>query len=427
MADDESLEPATKVLFQSAIEAGADPHYNACVGENTGSVENAPLYAGGFEKATEVLLVSLGLVPPSNARPMWARGRIEDILVYPICYCARHHVELSIKHLIPLAWTAFKLRHPNDRKGLSKPEIGTKHSIKLYWNMLNDICKATDSRLESLAGALEPYIQDLESVDSTGQVFRYASNSDDDELHLEELDHIDLAHFAQGYAELCKILEDIRYTLMTVEAEAACGSFAGPSGRDTLRKIADELPPLNSWGDGTFNATKASIRLKYSLGSNALSAAINRIKSSRHLSYRVGHEIPIEHLNRGVFERLHRTYSGDHASAASLSEAELSALHAVLEVGNPSVMPEEFDSYLAPRPAGDEAAYQYDLERDPKHLARKFARAPDRIRASLQALGQPTLLSEFTDVYADHIARLEKLRVDQANGFDDFLNGLVGS
>lgn len=299
MGDEKPLERASGALFRSAVDAGADPHYNACVGENTGSAENAPLYADGFEKATEVLLVSLGLAPPSGARSTWARGRIEDLLVYPICYCARHHIELAIKHMLALAWNAFRLRSPNDRKGISKPEIGTKHSIKLYWKMLDEICKATDERLKVLAGALEPYIQDFESVDSTGQVFRYATDSDDGEQHLQALDHIDLAHFAQGYAELSKILEDLRYALMTVKIEAACGSFAGPSGRETLRKVADELPNISTWGDGTFNDTKARIRAKFSLSSNALSSAIERIKSSRHLSHIVGKEIPIKNLDRG--------------------------------------------------------------------------------------------------------------------------------
>jgi len=427
MDDEESLERATGVLFRSAVDAGADTHYNACVGENTGAVENTPIYADGFEKATEVLLVSLGLAPPPGARSTWARGRIEDLMVYPICYCARHHVELAIKHMLPLAWRAFRLRSPNDRKGISKPEIGTKHSIKFYWRMLNEICEATDDRLKDLAGALEPYIQDFESVDATGQVFRYATDSDDDELHLQALDHIDLAYFAEGYAELGKILEDLRYALMTVEVEAACGSFAGPSGRETLRKIADELPDISSWGDGTFNDTKERIRAKFSLSSNALSSAINRIKIARHLSHSIGKEIPIEGLDRGVFESLHSAYSGDSASAVALSEAECSALYAVLQVGLPVVMPEEFDSYLIPRPDTEEAAHQYDLERDPRYLARKFAKAPDRILASLQKLGQPTLLAEFKDIYADRIAHLEKLRVDQANGFEDFLDGLVGA
>ncbi|MBK0053086.1 hypothetical protein [Stenotrophomonas sp. S39] len=423
MKNDGPLEPGTGVLFQSAASAGSDPQHNACVGNNTGSIENLPLYAGGFEKATEVLLVSLGIAPPSNARSTWARGRIEDVMVYPICYCARHHVELAIKHMLPLAWRTFKLRSPNDRKGLSKPDIGTKHSIKLYWGMLDAICKATDKRLEALCQKLLPYIQDFESVDSTGQVFRYATNSDGDELHLETLDHIDLAHFAHGYAELCTILEDLRYTLMTVEVEAECGSFAGPSGPETLRRIADALPPMNTWSDGSFSETKTRIRRQFDLSANSLSTAINRIKTSRHLSLRVGVEIPIEGLSRDVFERLHHLYAGS-LSSDSLSEAERSALHAVLQVGIPYVMPEEFDSFLVPRPETDEAASQYDLERDAKHLARKFARSPDRIVASLRALGQPTLLREFEDVYADHIARLEALRVDQANGFDDFLDGL---
>lgn len=410
--------PFTGALIKSAVDTGNDWHYNACVGRNTGSSENSVGYSGGFEKATEVLLASLGIAPPPAAGDRWGRDRLVDMLVYPICYCARHHVELALKRVLPKAWTAFKIRSPNDAKGLSEPTNNIDHSVMLFWKQINDICGKTDARLGTLSAALEPYIHDIELIDSSGQVFRYAADARTAELHLGEVNHIDLIHFAAGYAKMSRILEDLEYALIDVTCELETGSFTTRLARDQLMEIASILPPFSEWKSEEFKKKRDGIRKDYGLSSNDFQRALNYIKSTRALAFRVGIDLPIEHLDKDVFEHLHRVGPGDKNAARLLSEDQRSALHAVLEVASHFVYPEKFESFLIQRPEDEDAAARYDLARDASYLARKYSQLPDLIEMSLASLGQTKLLEDFRRIYSDHIDHLKKSR--EAHRFEDF-------
>lgn len=104
-----------------------------------------------------------------------------------------------------------------------------------------------DARLGTLSAALEPYIHDIELIDSSGQVFRYAADARTAELHLGEVSHIDLIHLAAGYAKMSRILEDLEYALIDVTCELETGSFTARLARDQLMEIAAILPPFSEW------------------------------------------------------------------------------------------------------------------------------------------------------------------------------------
>ena len=63
----------------------------ACVGNNGGTTDED--IRNGFKRTVEILIKSLKV-----------SQEVEDLLVYPIVYNARHSIELSLKIVIKMLW-----------------------------------------------------------------------------------------------------------------------------------------------------------------------------------------------------------------------------------------------------------------------------------------------------------------------------------
>ena len=63
----------------------------ACVGDNGGTTDDD--IRNGFKRTVEILIKSLKV-----------SQEVEDLLVYPIVYNARHSIELSLKIVIKMLW-----------------------------------------------------------------------------------------------------------------------------------------------------------------------------------------------------------------------------------------------------------------------------------------------------------------------------------
>lgn len=139
---------------------GTDWMTNACVSYGPSEVA----YQSGFRRAALHL-----------AEHVCETGRGQDLLIYPIVYLYRHHVELALKSIIGLAC------------GLLKHELTGKDLKALGRHDLADLWKLTRPRLDpvyELAGntafppadleGIDSYIQQLHEHDPDGQRFRYA-------------------------------------------------------------------------------------------------------------------------------------------------------------------------------------------------------------------------------------------------------------
>lgn len=398
-------------LIMSTLETGNDMEFNACVGTNTGSHDNTIGYAGGFEKAAEMLLASLGVPKPAISPQSWGQEPLVDMLVYPICFCARHHIELSIKRMLPLAWRAYTTTFPQNQQQLNPPrQRDVRHDVMAVWADLVTISTAVDRRFDKLCRELGPYIEDLSRIDSTGQVFRYDTDINTSTLNLEDTSHIDVAHFAAGYAQMCMILVDFENLVISIHSALATGSFTSKLSREQLLEVAKALPDRSQWGESEFVQVKQKIMEKYELSGTDFKKATNLIQSSRWLSFRVGIEKRIQHLDKEVLEHLHQVDRRHRDSAATLTEEARSALYGLYETGSIFAYPEEFESHITPRPLEPEAAHYFDLAREEGYLARKYAGSPDRIEHALKQLGQFALLADFQRIYAGEIERLRAAR-----------------
>lgn len=394
-------------LISTSQKSGDDWFLNACVGKNTGSHDNSVGYSGGFQSAAELMLRTLSVPVPPKASEDWGAYPLVDMLVYPICYCARHHVELVLKASLPKAWAIFKIKFPHEAQGMSKPKaIEKTHSVLQVWKQLHTLCEKGDSRLAELTTAIHPYIMDIDSIDASGQTFRYADDADDGTRHLDDLSHINLRFFADGYAELCDLLESLELHLDQIWFEMSFGSFTVKLNRNDLHEIAKSLPSFDEWSNPFFTEIKHSICEKYELSSNDFQKACEKIKTIRTLSWRIGIVQPIEGLSKDAFLRLKASRGPFIAKTEELTLEQRSAIFALFSIGSPLHLPEEFDSFLAAVPENPDEAENFMQEREQAYLARKVAGRPDFFRYGLWVLGQRQLLNDFEAVYKEEIQLL---------------------
>jgi hypothetical protein len=134
---------------------------NACIGD----IEPEWLYSSGFRMAAQ-RLVSEVCETASN----------QDMLIYPIVYLYRHHVELVLKEIIRSASRLL------DREllGSDLRALG-RHGLAALWQiarpLLNPVCESAGNTPfpdNELCG-VDSYINQIHQHDPDGQRFRYAT------------------------------------------------------------------------------------------------------------------------------------------------------------------------------------------------------------------------------------------------------------
>ena len=78
-----------KELVSELFSGDDDWHNNACL--NEWSRDHGATYAAGYRRAAELLIEHID-----------TKGRDQDVLVYPVVFLYRHHVELALKRIISI-------------------------------------------------------------------------------------------------------------------------------------------------------------------------------------------------------------------------------------------------------------------------------------------------------------------------------------
>jgi|GEM_PF-3148160 len=382
---------------------------NACVGTNTGA-NPWEGYHGGFQAGAEVLLAAAGVSRPESASESWGMPNV-DYLVYPVCLCARHHVELSLKLAIPLAWNIFKQRNPNSNKGLQEPpEQDERHGLLPIWKTLNAISDKADQRLAKAVSVLEGFIQDFNKVDPTGQVFRYATGLDS-ALHLEDITHINLQTFAERYAKLCGELEALHILLSFLTREYATGSFTAELNREQLTEIAGSLPDRANWDSEEFDQVKKNVIERYGLTSQGFQRALRKIQKTRSLALHIGVVEPLTTITAETFEKIMSASDCAFQTNPGFFPEEGAAISALLQISDYDY-PEHFAWYSRPlsEEADEDRAASLENEREWSYLARKVCQRPDRLLRGLLLLGQAELGKQLQQILNAKFEALERAR-----------------
>jgi hypothetical protein len=195
---EEEVEPSPPpkkgdVLFRPGDEF---PMANACL--NFGISEYA--YRQGYRRAAKLL-----------AEYVCNECKDQDLLVYPIVHNYRHHVELTLKHLIALG------SYLSERT--ITPEIGTlllnEHGLTQLWGTLKPILFAAGAAVgwkpENLdIEGVESYIRQLSAADRGSYSFRYATDKKG-KPSLPGMTHLNIYVFANHMEQLAEYLDTIAF------------------------------------------------------------------------------------------------------------------------------------------------------------------------------------------------------------------------
>jgi hypothetical protein len=372
-----------KPLENLTFRNGDAVHLNACVGNNSG-IDNRNGYAWGFAVSVKIML-SAALNGSYVDVLEGERDPQIDGLIYPIAFCARHHIELFLKR---------EISYVSDIRGPSRTPPN-KHDLGILWKDFLDTCASTDRFLLSSAEPLAEYVLDFTQIDPTGQTFRYASGKKNI-THLTQISVINLYNFAERFYEMIELIEKFEVAREVVEWEYAQGTYTRKLSRGELSDLANALPNRSEWaGSEKFLEVRNEFRQRYELSSNDFAKAINIIESHREFSARLGVELAIGELQCDVFSRLVSIRAGT-ADTAILSDSEWAALFAICEVGRAQTYSESYDVELK-----DAIDAIENGRMDRAHTLRTVVGANGRFFKGLKRMGQITLAAHFKDHFKD--------------------------
>ncbi|MGG6138839.1 hypothetical protein ACQV2E_23655 [Pantoea allii] len=193
----------------SELFAGDDDwHNNACL--NEWSRDHGATYAAGYRRAAELLIEHID-----------TKGRDQDVLVYPVVFLYRHHVELALKRIISLC--LLQIDDP-DVKG---PKAV--HDLNVLWDHARKLVRKVDPSFPRANHSnTDAVIKELIAIDSGSTAFRYDRTREGEpsltgislintrlfgekmKAACYELDCMD-SYVAETYSSLLDVMSDLRY------------------------------------------------------------------------------------------------------------------------------------------------------------------------------------------------------------------------
>lgn len=250
----------------------------ACVGNNGGTTDED--IRNGFKRTVELLTESL-----KNGQ------EVEDLLVYPIVYNARHSIELSLKIVIKMLWEIEK------KKGIGcSNEILTERKKKLHTHNIEELYKIAYD-YENIDKRIPSYFENIEDIisfyyfDEEGDTFKYELNKEE-QPHMinNKISHISIELLEREFKEVMRKFDELIYFLDKCIAEYSLGTCTKSLSRSDIQDISKRLPDYEEWKTEKFKEIKNQIKQEYHLGSKEFSDAVNLIKKNRLFSTNIGCE-----------------------------------------------------------------------------------------------------------------------------------------
>lgn len=250
----------------------------ACVGDNGGTTDDD--IRNGFKRTVEILIKSLKV-----------SHEVEDWLVYPIVYNARHSIELSLKIVIKMLWELER------KKKISySDEFIAERKKKLHTHNIEELYKMAceNKNIDRRVPAYFENIEDLISFyyfDKEGDAFKYELNKDDQPHMIKnQISHISIELLETEFKAVMEKIDDLICFLESCVDEYSLGTFTKSLSRTDIEEISKELPVYEEWRKEKFKEVKDQIKQEYQLGSKELTDALNLIKKHRLFSNNIGCE-----------------------------------------------------------------------------------------------------------------------------------------
>lgn len=217
---------------------------------------------------------------------------VEDLLVYPIVYNARHSIELSLKIVIKMLWELErkkKISHLVEFIVERKKKLHT-HNIEELYKMACEN-KNIDRRIPAYFENIEDMIQ-FYYFDEEGDAFKYELNKDDQPHMIKnKISHISIELLETEFKAVMEKFDDLIYFLGSCVDEYSLGTFTKSLSRTDIGEISKKLPFYEEWRTEKFKEVKDQIKQEYQLGSKELTDALNLIKKHRLFSSNIGFRI----------------------------------------------------------------------------------------------------------------------------------------
>ena len=250
----------------------------ACVGENGGTTDED--IRNGFKRTVELLAESL------------KDGReVEDLLVYPIVYNARHSIELSLKIVIKMLWEI------EEKKGIKySDEIIAERKKKIHTHNIEELYKMACEN-KNIDRRIPAYFENIEDMirfyyfDEEGDAFKYELNKENQPHMIKnKISHISIVLLETEIKEVMEKFDELIYFLRNCMDEYSLGTFTKNLSRTDIWDISKRLPDYEEWKTEEFREIKEEIKQEYRLGSKEFSEAVNLIKQNRLFSANIGCE-----------------------------------------------------------------------------------------------------------------------------------------
>lgn len=193
--DEEQLPPPRKgdVLFGGGEE---HPMASACLNYTSSDYG----YRQGYRRAGQLL-----------ADYVCKECREQDLLVFPVVHNYRHHIELTLKHLVGLgSYLVDRTLTPEIKRLLLKS-----HDLKQLWATLKPILFAVGKSVRwkpqrADIDGVEWYINQLHAVDKGSFSFRYPTDTTG-APSLPGMKHLNIYQFASRMERLAEYLDTIAF------------------------------------------------------------------------------------------------------------------------------------------------------------------------------------------------------------------------
>lgn len=237
-------------------------YYVACVGNN-GGTDNF-IIREGFKKSVNLLINAV------------KHGEIEDELIYPIVYNARHSIELSLKIIIENIICIYEIKRisfdEKDKKKVYTYDIKELASIIVkYYHVDNRIVEFYDKG----SSYLKDYFFDVK-----GDAFKYEADQEGNpHMITHGISSISIDILEEKINILMPILDSLIYELYYLRDEYKIGTFTKNLSRKDIMDIATILPERSKWQESCFADAKNRIIAEYNIGSNEFTKALNIIQN----------------------------------------------------------------------------------------------------------------------------------------------------
>lgn len=250
----------------------------ACVGENGGTTDED--IRNGFKRTVELLTESLK-----------DGQEVEDLLVYPIVYNARHSIELSLKIVIKMLWEI------EGKKGIKySDEIIAERKKKIHTHNIEELYKMACEN-KNIDRRIPAYFENIEDMirfyyfDEEGDAFKYELNKENQPHMIKnKISHISIVLLETEFKEVMEKFDELICFLRNCMDEYSLGTFTKNLSRTDIWDISKRLPDYEEWRTEKFREIKEEIKQEYHLGSKEFSEAVNLIKKNRFLSENIGCE-----------------------------------------------------------------------------------------------------------------------------------------